>query len=150
MFIFLMIYPGAVKRFLRRMQPAIAVIMETEIWPNILLQCKARQIPVLFANVRLSRKSARGYQRVRRFFTEPLRAVAAFAVQSQPDAERLRALGAVSQSVHVTGSIKFEVSFTGQFKRSSATYSSRMGRKSQHCRGRQHAQRRGRNHSRCL
>ena len=109
-------YPGAVKRFLRRIQPAVAVIMETEIWPNVLLQCKARHIPVLFANVRLSRKSARGYKRVRRFLIEPLQSVAAFAVQSQPDAERLRSLGAVSQSVHVTGSIKFEVSLPASLK----------------------------------
>jgi 3-deoxy-D-manno-octulosonic-acid transferase len=103
-------YPGAVQRFLDRMQPAITVIMETEIWPNVLLQCKARQIPVIFANVRLSRKSARGYRRVRRLFTKPLNSVLAFAVQSQADAERLRNLGAASHAVHITGSIKFEVS----------------------------------------
>ena len=102
-------FPGAVSRFLARVRPELAVIMETEIWPNVLRGCQARRIPVTFANVRLSQKSFDGYRRVRALFRGPLQSAAAFAVQSEADAARLRALGARKGTVHITGSIKFEV-----------------------------------------
>ncbi len=57
--------PGAVQRFLRKARPRLVIIMETELWPNLLRQCAVARIPVLIANARLSERSARGYARIR-------------------------------------------------------------------------------------
>lgn len=102
-------YPGAVGRFLDRARPGALVILETEIWPNLIRICRQRGIPVAFANLRLSQRSYGRYAMVRGFMASLLRSVDAFAVQGQPDAERLIGLGAPPAAVHVTGSIKFEV-----------------------------------------
>lgn len=102
-------YPGAVKRFLDRTRPRCLVILETEIWPNTIHQCRERGIKVAFANLRLSRRSYRRYARVGRFIASVLGQVDLFAVQAEPDAQRLVELGADRDAVHVTGSIKFEV-----------------------------------------
>jgi 3-deoxy-D-manno-octulosonic-acid transferase len=85
------------------------VILETEIWPNIINACHRRGIKVAFANLRLSQRSSRRYARVRGFMASVLSQVDSFAVQGQPDSERLVELGAPADAVHVTGSIKFEV-----------------------------------------
>lgn len=102
-------YPGAVRRFLNRARPESLVILETEIWPNIISICHERGIRITFANLRLSQRSYGRYSMVRKFMGSLLRRVDAFAVQGQPDAERLIGLGAPPGAVHVTGSIKFEV-----------------------------------------
>lgn len=102
-------FPGAVDRFLDAVDPKVVIIMETEIWPNTISRCRKRGIPVLFANVRLSERSYQKYQKAKIMIGSILKQVQCFAVQSRPDAERLRALGALSQTVHITGSIKFDV-----------------------------------------
>ena len=102
-------YPSAVRRFLERTHPAIAIIMETELWPNLFQACQARGVPIVVANVRLSQRSMRGYQRVARLTGATLRTVRAFAVQTHSEAQRLLALGARPDAVHVTGSMKFEM-----------------------------------------
>lgn len=102
-------YPSAVRRFLARTHPVIAIIMETELWPNLFHACQARGVPILVANVRMSERSMRGYQRVARLTRATLRTVRAFAVQTQTEAQRLLALGALPEAVHVTGSMKFEM-----------------------------------------
>ncbi len=102
-------YPGAVKRFLGRTQPVMMIVMETELWPNIFHQCRARGIPVFVTNVRMSESSMRKYQRFAGLARATLRQVTRFAAQSQADANRLLALGAAPESVVVTGSIKFEL-----------------------------------------
>lgn len=96
-------------RFLDAVQPRIAVVMETEIWPNMLRACERRRIPVVLANARLSARSAQGYARLGGFTRETLRQFAAIAAQGPDDAARFRALGALAERVHVTGSIKFDV-----------------------------------------
>ncbi len=101
--------PGAVQRFLRRAQPRLAIIMETELWPNIFHGCAARAIPLVLANARMSERSARRYARVRGLISETLRRVTAIAAQSAPDAARLGDLGAPRERVRVTGSIKFDI-----------------------------------------
>jgi 3-deoxy-D-manno-octulosonic-acid transferase len=103
-------YPSAVRRFLDRVRPALAVIMETELWPNLFHECRARGIPLLVANVRLSERSAHRYRRVARLARATLEQVSRFGVQNEADAARLRALGAAPERVAVTGSIKFELS----------------------------------------
>ncbi len=101
--------PGAVQRFLKRMRPRLAIIMETEIWPNLFYYCQRQQIPVIIANARLSERSAQRYQRFPELTRQTLQRVSAFAVQSDADATRLKSLGAVSATVHVTGNIKFDL-----------------------------------------
>jgi 3-deoxy-D-manno-octulosonic-acid transferase len=103
-------YPSAVRRFLDRTRPVLAVIMETELWPNLFHECRARGIPLLVANVRLSERSARRYRRVAPLVRATLEQVSRFGVQNEADAARLRALGAPPENVEVTGSIKFELS----------------------------------------
>jgi len=102
-------YPGSVERFLDAVQPRTTIIMETEIWPNIVSRCSARGIPILFANLRLSERSFRKYSKVSGFIGAILRQVSRFAVQSARDSRHLQALGARPESIEITGSIKFEV-----------------------------------------
>lgn len=100
--------PTAVARFLERTNPQLALIMETELWPNLFHACRARKIPLVVANARLSEKSARGYRRIAGLTRATLSGVSVIGAQSDDDAARLRALGAAR--VTVTGSIKFELS----------------------------------------
>ena len=100
-------YPHAVVRFLEHFRPAVGVLMETEIWPNLVRTCHARAIPLYLANARLSEKSFARYQRVGRLTRDTLRAFTAIAAQSDEDAQRFRALGA--REVTVTGNLKFDV-----------------------------------------
>jgi 3-deoxy-D-manno-octulosonic-acid transferase len=101
--------PDCVNRFLTRTQPDLAIIMETELWPNILRGCHKRGIPVVVANARMSEKSARGYLRFSGLSAQMLSCVTAIAAQNKNDAERLIRIGADSRKVKVTGSIKFDI-----------------------------------------
>ena len=100
-------YPESVQGFLERFRPRLAVLMETELWPNLLAQCERNGVPVVLANARMSEKSARGYRRWRALMGPGIRSLAAVCAQSEADAARLRALGA--PRVEVTGNLKFDV-----------------------------------------
>lgn len=97
------------RRFLSRIRPRLVLVVETEIWPNMLAVCAQRKIPAILANARMSPRSARGYARVGRFTTQTLARFAQIAAQSQSDAARFIELGASPERVQVTGSIKFDV-----------------------------------------
>lgn len=101
--------PWAAARFLERARPKLAVIMETELWPNHIHQCARRGIPVALANARLSQRSARGYARFARLTRPMLAEMSLIAVQTEAEAERFRSLGARAETVEVTGSIKFDL-----------------------------------------
>jgi 3-deoxy-D-manno-octulosonic-acid transferase len=101
--------PWAAARFLNRVQPKLAVIMETELWPNHIHQCAVRGIPVALANGRLSARSARGYGRFAKLTAPMLAELSLLAVQTEAEAERFRSLGARPECVTVTGSIKFDL-----------------------------------------
>ena len=101
--------PGAIRRFLGRVRPSIAVIMETEIWPNLFRRCNKAGVPVLIANARLSRKSLDGYGPVRPLVREAVRSVRFIAAQSQVDAERFLALGARPERIRVVGNLKYDM-----------------------------------------
>jgi len=101
--------PWAAARFLDRAQPRLAVIMETELWPNHIAQCARRAIPVAVANARLSARSARGYARFAKLSAPMLAQLSWIAAQTQVEAERFIALGAKPECVQVTGSIKFDL-----------------------------------------
>jgi 3-deoxy-D-manno-octulosonic-acid transferase len=100
--------PGAVRRFFARVQPRLAVIFETELWPNLYRECGRRRIPLVLASARISARSAGRYQRLGRLFADTLAQAAVVAAQGDADAERFRALGADPASTHVTGNIKFD------------------------------------------
>jgi 3-deoxy-D-manno-octulosonic-acid transferase len=99
-------YPEAVQGFLAWFKPRLGILMETEVWPNLLAGCREAGVPVLLANARMSEKSARGYQRWRSLSAPAFESLAAVCAQSAADAERLRALGA--KRVEVTGNLKFD------------------------------------------
>lgn len=100
-------YPGAVARFLDGYRPRAGILMETEIWPNLIRACRARSIPLYLANARLSEKSYAGYRRFAALTRESLEGFAAIAAQSAEDARRFAALGA--GGVRITGSVKFDI-----------------------------------------
>ena len=106
--------PWAAARFLDRAKPRLAVIMETELWPNHIHQCAKRGIPVALANARLSERSARGYARFAGLTRPMLAEMSLFAVQTEAEAERFRQLGARPECVQVTGSIKFDLKIDEQ------------------------------------
>ena len=99
--------PFAVKRFLIHFKPAIGVVMETELWFNLIAGCKQHNIPLLLVNARLSEKSAHGYSKLGKVVTQGLQNLTAIAAQTAQDAARLQGLGAVN--VSVIGNIKFDV-----------------------------------------
>ena len=100
-------YPGAVERFLTRFKPRLGILMETEIWFNLVEGCARRRVPLLLANARMSEKSARGYALVAPLTRSALIRLAAVSAQTREDAERLERLGATE--VEVTGNLKFDV-----------------------------------------
>lgn len=102
--------PGPVNRFVSRLQPSLLVIMETEVWPNLVHSCARRAIPLILANARMSERSARGYARFGSFSRELFAVFDWVAAQATPDAERLRQLGVRSDRMAVAGSIKYDVS----------------------------------------
>lgn len=106
--------PCAAARFLDRVQPKLAVIMETELWPNHIHQCAKRGIPVALANGRLSQRSAKGYGRFSKLTAPMLAEMGLLAVQTEAEAQRFRDLGARPESVEVTGSIKFDLTIDPQ------------------------------------
>lgn len=102
--------PHAVRRFLTRLNPSVLVIMETEVWPNLVHACNRRGIPVVLANARMSERSEQGYTRFR-FLSRPLfEGLDWVAAQAQPDATRFGNLGVRAGRLAVTGSIKYDVS----------------------------------------
>jgi 3-deoxy-D-manno-octulosonic-acid transferase len=98
--------PGAARRVIEAIDPAFLICMETELWPNTLRAVAQRKVPVMIANGRLSDRSFRRYRLVRTFLSSVLRDVSVFAMQSQEDARRIIALGAVPERVFVTGNVK--------------------------------------------
>ena len=98
--------PGAVRRFLDRARPRLAVVMETEIWPNLYRACARRAVPLVLASARVSSASARRYARAGALMRSALGGVALAAAQTPADAERLVGLGAPAARTQVTGNIK--------------------------------------------
>ncbi len=101
--------PFAVRRFLQRTRPRLALIVETEIWPNLYFACRRRGIPLMIVNARLSERSLRGYLPLRGIVRSALRCVRQIAAQSRTDAARYRLLGADPQQLLITGNMKFDM-----------------------------------------
>jgi 3-deoxy-D-manno-octulosonic-acid transferase len=102
--------PGSVRRFFERVQPRLAVIFETELWPNLYYQCGRRKVPLVLASARISNRSVSRYRRLGSLFRDALARPAVVAAQAQADAGRFVSLGADPERTHVTGNIKFDFS----------------------------------------
>jgi 3-deoxy-D-manno-octulosonic-acid transferase len=100
--------PGAVARFLDRVRPRLAIIMETELWPNLYMECERRGVPLALASARLSAQSVSRYQRFGSLFRGIFSASSLIAAQTALDAERFIAIGAQSARTYVVGNIKFD------------------------------------------
>ncbi|MTI63334.1 lipid IV(A) 3-deoxy-D-manno-octulosonic acid transferase [Methylophaga sp.] len=101
--------PFAVTRFLKSARPELGIIMETELWPNLIHHAHALDIPLVLANARLSARSAAGYQKIGKLTRVMLQQFSLIAAQSQDDRQRFIALGADKESVHAVGNLKFEI-----------------------------------------
>lgn len=101
--------PGALKRFFRTIKPKVGIIMETELWPNLINQAYLAHIPLLLANGRLSTRSLNRYLKMRCFFKALLNQFTAILVQSADDAQCFHTLGAKTEQVKVLGNMKFDV-----------------------------------------
>ncbi len=119
--------PASIRRFLDRIKPRIAVIMETEIWPNLFLECAARDIPLIVANARLSEKSLRGYGPVRPLAKHALASAHYIAAQSVVDATRLAELGAPPDRLGVIGNLKYDMTVPTQVLEGAQTMRERWG-----------------------
>jgi 3-deoxy-D-manno-octulosonic-acid transferase len=104
--------PDACGRFLGYFQPRLGLLMETELWPNLIAAAQLRKIPVALINARLSARSQRGYARLDPLIRPALAALSAVAAQTPADAERLTALGA--RDVKVCGNLKFDVALDAE------------------------------------
>jgi 3-deoxy-D-manno-octulosonic-acid transferase len=120
-------YPGAVSRFLKHWQPRLGIIMETEIWPNLVSACAEQGMPLLLANARLSQRSANRYDRLATLVREAMSRLSGVAAQAPADADRLRHLGA--QKVEVTGNIKFDVTVPDAQVQLGETFRARIGQR---------------------
>ena len=108
--------PGAVCRFLHRTRPCLLLIMETELWPNMLHYSRARGCRIVLANARLSERSARGYARFSGLTRNMLEQLDIVACQSAIDGQRFTALGLPAAALQVIGSIKFDLELNGTMR----------------------------------
>jgi 3-deoxy-D-manno-octulosonic-acid transferase len=105
-------YPWIVRRVIRRINPAIVIVAETELWPNFLRELRKAGIPSVVVNGRISPHSYRNYMKLKWFFREVFRHVDLFCMQSDADARRIKEIGAESGKVAVTGNLKFDQKIT--------------------------------------
>jgi 3-deoxy-D-manno-octulosonic-acid transferase len=108
-FYFPLDFPWIVRRYLRVLDPVLLVLVETELWPNLLTACRRNSIPVAVVNGRISDRSLPRYMRLRRLWTKILSGVSIVLAQSQEDAKRLKAIGAPAGRVSFAGNLKFDV-----------------------------------------
>jgi 3-deoxy-D-manno-octulosonic-acid transferase len=104
--------PFAIQAFLARFHPRAGLLMETEVWPNLVAACRRRDIPLYLVNARLSEKSAAGYARFPALTQPMFAALSGVAAQTAGDAARLTAVGA--RDVTVTGNLKFDVALPSE------------------------------------
>ncbi len=104
--------PCAMKRFLDTVRPKLVIVMETELWPNMITELHNRKIPLVIANARLSERSAKGYKKLGNFTRRLMSRITLIAAQNEEDAGRFLELGLKRSQLTVTGSLKFDISVT--------------------------------------
>lgn len=102
--------PDAQSRFLNRVRPELALVVDTELWPNTIAACHKRQIPVIIVNARLSERSAKGYARLGGLVKNMMQQITMVCCQNQDDGDRFLRLGLPEKQLTVTGSVKFDLS----------------------------------------
>jgi len=117
----------SVRRALKTINPAAVLIMETELWPNFLRECKARRIPVALVNGRISRQSFRRYTLIRFFLRRVLNCLSLAVMQSETDAGRLRELGMPDDKLYTAGNLKFDAEAAGELTAKTAEIRERFG-----------------------
>ena len=103
--------PGGVRRFFQRVRPQLAIILETEIWPNLYHRCGRLEVPLVLASARISPRSVKSYRRLVGLFRETLSHGIFIAAQSTEDAQRFVSIGANPARTHVVGNIKFDFGY---------------------------------------
>ena len=101
--------PSCVNRFLNRVHPTLGIILETELWPNLLAACSRHKLTLMLANARLSEHSCRGYRRIPALVREMINSFAVIAAQAQSDGQRFLSLGLEPHRLRMTGNIKFDI-----------------------------------------
>ncbi len=104
-------HPWVLKRFLKRINPHLLLIAETELWPNLLRSCGKKGIPVILFNGRISEKSFRGYLLFKPLFQNCLKDISLFLMQTEQDRNRIIEIGAPSEKTRVVGNLKFDQTF---------------------------------------
>ena len=122
--------PGAVSRFLRHYRPTLALVLETELWPNLLFGCRDHGVPAYIVNARLSERSLRGYRVLRPLLRRALRTLRAVLAQSQGDAARFVLLGADADTTLVSGNLKYVVAVGAGWPDFAAAFAARIGGRS--------------------
>jgi len=117
-------FPHAVNNFFTAVNPDVALIIETEIWPNLYRGCGIRNVPLVLASARISPRSVPGYGHLLPLIRETLSHGIIIAAQSQSDAERFLALGASSDRTRITGNIKFDLELPPQIQQQGAAFRS--------------------------
>ena len=117
----------SVRRALKTINPAAVLIMETELWPNFLRECKARRIPVALVNGRISRQSFRRYTLIRFFLRRVLNCLSLAVMQSETDVGRLRKLGMPDDKLYTAGNLKFDAEAAGELTAKTAEIRERFG-----------------------
>ncbi|EKE83738.1 lipid IV(A) 3-deoxy-D-manno-octulosonic acid transferase [Idiomarina xiamenensis] len=113
---------AATQRFMQRLAPRVVLVMETELWPNLLLQAQKRHIPVALLNARLSARSARGYTRIGRLMRPCWQQLALVAAQTQATARRMRCLGVGDAALQVAGNLKFDITVAASVHAKAASW----------------------------
>lgn len=109
----------SIKRFLNKFQPKLMIIMETELWPNLISQLNERKIPIIIANARLQEKSKIYYKKIKNFTKTLLKKITFIAAQDSENAKRFIELGFPEKNMHIIGNLKFEISISKKiFKKS--------------------------------
>jgi 3-deoxy-D-manno-octulosonic-acid transferase len=120
-------YAGSMRRFMRRVRPRVGILMETELWPNLIHAAARAGVPLVLANARLSERSARGYARLPALTRACLARMDVVATQTEADAARLEKLGAAS--VHVAGNLKFDIAPPPALLERGAAWKARWGQR---------------------
>lgn len=119
--------PSAIQRFVNKIHPKMLIIMETELWPNLLHICQKQQIPVLLANARMSERSANNYSRFPIIVRPMLQALTELAVQTSVEADRFKMLGAPADRIEITGTVKFDIVISDEIRQRGKQFRGKCG-----------------------
>ncbi len=117
--------PAYIRQFLKEHKPCFGILMETEIWPNLMHECAKAGVPLFLANARLSEKSQRGYLKIRSLVEPAMQTLSGCYAQTAADAERLHLIGA--SNVHVCGNSKYDIAPPASARQTAAAFKARIG-----------------------